>query len=144
MIDAHVPAGAAAPPLVVDLDGTLTPTDTLAEATIRLLKQRPWLVLHILVWMALGRAQFKERVAARFSLSASSIPWREDFLAWLHAERAAGRTLILATAAHRSIADAVAAKLGIFSSVLATDAGHNLKGSNKLAAIHAQVGERFS
>lgn len=144
MIDAHVPGGAAAPPLVVDLDGTLTPTDTLAEATIRLLKQRPWLVLHILVWMALGRAQFKERVAARFSLSASSIPWREDFLAWLHTERAAGRTLILATAAHRSIADAVAAKLGIFSSVLATDAGHNLKGSNKLAAIHAQVGERFS
>ncbi len=145
MITANVSGGPSAAPLVVDLDGTLTPTDTLAEATIRLLKQRPWLVLNVLVWLFLGRAQFKERVASRFSLSVHSIPWREDFLGWLRAERESGRRLILATAAHRSIADAVAAHLGIFSSVLATDAGgHNLKGANKLAAIRAQVGERFS
>ncbi len=31
----------AKPPLVIDLDGTLTPTDTLVESVIRLLKQSP-------------------------------------------------------------------------------------------------------
>lgn len=144
MDTAGVQSGHHAPPLVVDLDGTLTPTDTLAEATVRLLKQKPWLLLHVLAWLVLGRAQFKERVAEHYRLSADAIPWREDFLRWLRAEREAGRTLILATAAHRSIAHAVAEHLGLFSSVLATDAGHNLKGANKLAAIRAQVGERFS
>ena len=32
------PGGASPPPLVVDLDGTLTPTDTLAEAAVRLIR----------------------------------------------------------------------------------------------------------
>ncbi len=32
-------------PLVVDLDGTLLRTDLLFESTLRLIKQKPWLVL---------------------------------------------------------------------------------------------------
>lgn len=138
------PAAHPAPPLVVDLDGTLTPTDTLAESTVLLLRRRPWLVLHVLFWLLLGRAQFKARVASQVQLTARQLPWRQDFVDWLQAQRDGGRTLVLATAAHRSIADGIATHLGLFSSVLATEAGHNLKGANKLAAITALVGPRFS
>jgi 4-hydroxybenzoate polyprenyltransferase/phosphoserine phosphatase len=132
------------PPLVVDLDGTLTPTDTLAEAVVRMLRARPWLVLHLLVWLLAGRAGFKARVAALHRLNVASLPWRQDFLDWLRMQRDQGRPLVLATAAHRTVADDVAAHLGLFTQVLASDVSHNLKGSNKLAAITSEVGPRFS
>jgi hypothetical protein len=43
-------------PLVVDLDGTLLRTDLLFEATLRLIKQKPWLVLLLPIWLLKGRA----------------------------------------------------------------------------------------
>ncbi|MFX5142060.1 haloacid dehalogenase-like hydrolase, partial [Acinetobacter baumannii] len=51
--------------------------------------------------------------------------------------------LVLATAAHESIAQKVAGELGVFDSVLATGDGTNLKGPEKLAAIREQVGNDF-
>ena len=47
-------------PLVVDLDGTLTPTDTLVESIVLLLKQRPQDLLRLPGWLLNGRAQLKD------------------------------------------------------------------------------------
>jgi 4-hydroxybenzoate polyprenyltransferase/phosphoserine phosphatase len=130
-------------PLVVDLDGTLTPTDTLVESLIGLVKQSPLNLLRAQVWLLSGRAEFKERVAARAGVSAERLPYREPFLAYLRDEKRKGRRIVLATAAHRSIADGVAAHLGLFDAVLATEAGRNLKGEAKLEAIRQSVGGEF-
>lgn len=51
--------------------------------------------------------------------------------------------IVLATAAHRSIAEGVAKYLGLFDQVLATEAGHNLKGKAKLQAIQDKIGNAF-
>ncbi len=136
-------AALARPVLVVDLDGTLTPTDTLAESVVALLRQRPALVLALLWWLLRGRAALKAQVAARLRLDVQRLPWRADFLAWLRAERASGRRLVLATAAHQQIAQDVAQRLGLFDQVLASDAGRNLKGAAKLQAIRQQLGSDF-
>ena len=48
--------------------------------------------------------------------------------------------MVLATAAHRSIAEPVAAHLGLFDSVLSSDDDRNLKGLEKLAAIRQESG----
>ena len=130
-------------PLVVDLDGTLTPTDTLVESVLALVKARPLMLLHLLWWLLRGRANFKLRVAAHHPLDVDTLPWREEFLAWVRQQRAGGRTVVLATAAHVSIAQRVSARLGLFDAVLATDAAHNLKGVAKLEAIRAHVGADF-
>ena len=130
-------------PLVVDLDGTLTPTDTLVESVIQFIKQSPLNIFRVFVWLMLGRAGFKGQIAARVDMAADLLPYRQDLLDYLHSERGKGRTIILATAAHRSIADNVAAYLGIFDGVLASDANHNLKGRHKLAAIRHQFGDDF-
>jgi 4-hydroxybenzoate polyprenyltransferase len=130
-------------PIVVDLDGTLTPSDTLIEAMVRLVRQSPLCVFAMLWWALGGRARFKAEVSARVHLRPELLPWREPLLAYLREEKAHGTPIVLATAAQDSIANAVAAHLGLFDQVLATDAGHNLKGSAKLAAIRAKVGERF-
>jgi 4-hydroxybenzoate polyprenyltransferase len=134
----------AACPLVVDLDGTLTPTDTLVEGVLLALKRQPWLLLLLPWWLLQGRAVLKREIAARAVVVAPWLPYRADLLAYLHEQRATGRRIVLATAARVEIAQAVAAHLGLFDLVLATDGPHNLKGQAKLTAIRAAVGNRFS
>jgi 4-hydroxybenzoate polyprenyltransferase len=134
----------SAPPLVVDLDGTLTPTDTLHESLIQLVKQSPMRCFRLPVALLQGRAAFKASVAAGTSVDPALLPYRQDLLDYLRTEKAKGRQIILATAAHLSIAQSVAAHLGLFDQVLATDADQNLKDVAKLQAIRKQVGERFT
>ncbi|TDV17127.1 4-hydroxybenzoate polyprenyltransferase [Paraburkholderia caballeronis] len=130
-------------PLVVDLDGTLTATDTLAESVIRIIRRNPADLLRLPFWLAAGRAAFKARIAERADFQADSIPYRETLLCYLEAEKKQGRTIILATAAHHSIAERVSAHLGVFDAVIATEQNINLKGAAKLASIRACVGEHF-
>ena len=130
-------------PLVVDLDGTLTPTDTLVESLVMLVKQSPLDLLRVPLWLLKGRAAFKEEMASHASIAVELLPYRESLLAYLHGEKANGRQIILATAAHRSIAERVSSHLGLFDGVLATDLGRNLKGKAKLQAILEEVGEEF-
>ena len=130
-------------PLVVDLDGTLTPTDTLVESVIQLVKGAPLNVLRLPFWLIGGRSAFKDAIAHRTRLAAEHLPYREALLTYLEEERANGRKIILATAAHRDIADAVARHLGIFDQVLASDKACNLKGPAKLGLIRDAVGQRF-
>ncbi|MFZ3036510.1 MAG: UbiA family prenyltransferase [Rugosibacter sp.] len=130
-------------PLVVDLDGTLTLTDTLVESLIHLIKQSPLNLLRAPLWLLKGRAGFKAIIAEKTCLAAGSLPYREPLVAYLRAEKAQGRRIILATAAHATIADAVARQLGLFDQVLATTPGHNLKGRAKLKAIQENAGSSF-
>lgn len=131
------------PPLVVDLDGTLTPTDTLVESLVRLLKLRPLALLSLPIWLLRGRAELKAWVASCVSLDADQIPYHEPLLEYLRAQKATGRTLVMATATHRRVAERIAKKLALFDDVIATD-GDNLKGSAKLQAIRERVGPQFS
>lgn len=131
------------PPLVLDLDGTLTHTDTLYESVLVLLKRNPLYIFPVVLWALAGALALKARVAERVTLNVTTLPWRKDLLAWVAQQRANGRRVVLATAAHRSIAEAVAAHLQLFDLVLATDEHTNLKGEKKLAAIRAAVGPEF-
>lgn len=130
-------------PLVVDLDGTLTPTDTLLESLVKVIKQSPINLLRLPFWLLKGRSAFKNSVAEKGGIKVASLPYRADLLAFLHAEKAQGRRIVLATAAHHTIAEGVAQHLGVFESVLSSSATINLKGAVKLAAIQQHVGADF-
>jgi 4-hydroxybenzoate polyprenyltransferase/phosphoserine phosphatase len=137
------PVTTSGAPIVVDLDGTLTPADTLAESVVALVKTAPLQLLRLPAWLLKGRSAFKESVAKAVTLAADRLPYSEPVLEYLRGERAKGRPIILATAAHRSIAERVSAHLGLFDSVLATENGRNLKGSLKLDVIRKHVGDDF-
>jgi len=130
-------------PLVVDLDGTLTPTDTLIESLIQLIKRKPLSLLKLPFWIFKGRAAFKDKVASSTALSLENYPFREILLEYLRGEKEKGRRLILATATHKSIAESISMRLGIFDKVLASDERLNLKGKVKLQAIQDEVGTEF-
>ena len=137
---APIPDAAPAVPLAVDLDGTLVRTDTLHENLLVLLKHAPWWLLLAPLWMLRGKAFFKAEVARHAPLDVTSLPYNAEVLTFLREEHARGRRLVLATAADRRIADAVAAHLGLFSDVLASEAGVNLSGARKLARLREVLG----
>lgn len=131
------------PPLVVDLDGTLTHSDSLLESVVQVIRHSPLNLTRLPFWMLGGRASFKRTVAARADPALLHLPYRQALLDYLRQQKALGRKLVLATAAHESIAQKVALELGIFDCVLATGDGANLKGAEKLAAIREQFGDNF-
>jgi phosphoserine phosphatase len=139
MVDRGIMQGHEAPPLVVDLDGTLTARGTIRECLGRLARERPWWLPRLLVSLVRGRAVCKDHLAHLVDLAPERLPYRPQVLAFLQAERARGRRLILATAAPRRIADAVARHLGLFEVVIASDRTRNQAGAVKLTAIREVV-----
>jgi 4-hydroxybenzoate polyprenyltransferase len=130
---------AAALPLCVDLDGTLVRTDCLVETALAACRT-PALLLRMPRWLAHGRAAFKAALARETSLSAELLPYNDELLEYLREQRRHGRRIVLATASDKRIADAVAAHLGIFDEVIASDGERNLKGTRKRDALVERFG----
>jgi 4-hydroxybenzoate polyprenyltransferase len=129
-------------PLAVDLDGTLIRSDLLWEGFFLLLKKNPLYLLMVPVWLASGPARLKMEIAARVDLDADTLPYREEIVSRLRAEKAAGRTVILATGTPRKFAEAIAAHLGVFDAVIATDdPAHNLTSERKRTRLMNMFGD---
>jgi apolipoprotein N-acyltransferase len=129
-------------PLVVDLDGTLIRTDMMWESLSRLLRRNPLAIFQILFWWTRGRALLKQKLAARVQVDPTILPYHKKFIAWLRAEKACGRKIILATASDLKMAQPIAAHVGLFDEVLASDGKTNLRSENKLRALTEKFGVR--
>lgn len=120
---------------VWDLDDTVLSTDTFVEQLGVSALRRPWLIPQLCLWLLRGRAYCKGRIAAVAATPAESWPVRPEALERIRKDRAEGRSVVLATAAHRCVAEPLAERLGCFDIVLASDDHENLKSRRKLAAI---------
>lgn len=119
-------------PLFVDLDGTLIFSDLLVESSLKFLKQTPFGFIYLLIWLFKGKAYLKSQLASHVDLEIESLPYNEDFIAFLRDENRQGRRIYLATASIAKYADQIAEHLAIFDGVIATSASSNLKGIAKL------------
>ncbi len=128
-------------PLAVDLDGTVIATDLLWEALARAFKANPLILFLVPIWLLGGKARLKQELAKRVTIDASLLPYRTEFIDFLRAEKANDRKLILATGSPKAYADAVAAHLGIFDQVMATEGDINLTSSRKRDALVAAFGD---
>jgi len=129
--------------LCVDLDGTLVKSDTLLDTVLVVARQRPLELVHVPGWIAQGRAAFKRHLTELVTLDVEHLPYNRPLLEYLRQQYGEGRAIYLATAADRELAERIAAHLGIFAGVLASDGATNLAGGNKLAAFRAKFGENF-
>ena len=132
------------PPLAVDLDGTLILSDTLHEGVILLFKQSPLNMIPLARSLPSGKAAVKRGVAEYGDFDPATLPYNQELVAYLRDEHEAGRRIGLFTAADQSIADSVAAYLGIFDVVRGSDGVTNLSGAAKAAAIEAEFGPVFA
>lgn len=127
-------------PLCVDLDGTLVRSDLLIESAAALVKTRPWILFVLPLWALRGLAFLKRRLAEAASLDVDSLPLHGPLLERLREEKAAGRRLVLATAADESLARRVAERVGLFDEVLASRDGVNLIREAKARALVERFG----
>lgn len=131
-------------PLAVDLDGTLLATDTLHEGVVAALLHAPAAFPSLLRSLPQGRAAFKRSVSRQVPADAAGLPLNEPFLAWLRQQSDIGRELHLVTAADQTIADAVAAHLGLFKSATGSDGTRNLRSEEKAMFLQRSFPNGFA
>ena len=129
-------------PLVVDLDGTLIKNDLLFETANNFIIRHPFQTARLIGWLASGKSVLKARLAESCDIDPNSLLYNEVLIAWLREQKEQGRRLVLATASHRRLADAVARHLGLFDEVLATEGEINLKSLHKRDRLVNRYGER--
>jgi 4-hydroxybenzoate polyprenyltransferase/phosphoserine phosphatase len=127
-------------PLIVDLDGTLSRTDTLVESLLRLLAVRPLSVLLMLPGFFRSRAKFKQAVAVRAALDPASLVYNEDVVRLARAARQDHRPVYLVTGADASVAHAVAGHWPLFDGVFASDGDTNLTREHKARLLVDKFG----
>ncbi len=128
-------------PLAVDLDGTLIATDLLWESLFLLLRQRPLCLFLLPFWLLGGRARLKCEIAERVEIDAGGLPYRQALVNQLAEDRAAGRHIVLATAAPRKFAEAIASHLGVFDAVISSEPGRNMASRVKRDALIEAFGD---
>jgi 4-hydroxybenzoate polyprenyltransferase/phosphoserine phosphatase len=128
-------------PLCVDLDGTLVKSDTLVDSLLLLVRTYPLRSLQAPLWLKGGKAALKARVGSHVQLDAAHLPYNRKLLEYLTEQHAEGRKLYLTTGADSTLATRIAAHLGIFEEVLASDGTTNLTGSNKLESLRKRFPE---
>lgn len=127
-------------PLVVDLNGALIQTDLLYASLCALLKQRPWCLFLLPLWLLKGKAYLKRQIAQHLTFEVSRLPYHTAFLDHLTTQHTHGRRLMLATASDARLAREVAKHLGIFETVLASDGMTNLAAERKRDRLVALFG----
>lgn len=128
-------------PLCVDLDGTLIRSDLLVESALALLASRPLSIFAMLSWLLKGKAHLKKQIAERVELDASTLPYNQEIISWLHEERV-HRQIVLCTASDMKLARQVAEYTEVFDDVIASDGDVNLSGSNKAKSLVERYGEK--
>lgn len=128
--------------IAVDLDGTLTFTDTLHESIILFIRNNPLKLFKLPFWLMRGKAEFKAELANQVNLNVSSLPYNHDLIFWLKEERKKGNHIVLCTATNKHIANSVANHLKIFDDVIASDTSNNLKGVEKRKILEKHFGKK--
>lgn len=122
-------------PLVLDLDGTLIAGDLLYKSFFSILRRNPLIVFSCAGWLLKGRAALKRQLALRNRIDWERLELHQDVLALAKNEKAAGRTIVLATAADAVLAGQLASRLGFIDQLYASDGERNLKGATKAGML---------
>ncbi len=117
--------------LYVDLDGTLSVTDTLWESILQIARDKPLGLLCLPFWLLKGKASFKKRISDTALIDPSALVYRQECLDLIADYRKASSKVVLASAADHRIVESVANHLQIFDDYMGTKENTNLAGENK-------------
>jgi 4-hydroxybenzoate polyprenyltransferase len=125
-------------PIVVDLDGTLSRSDTLHDQLIRAALRHPLRLIKALPQAYRSRAAFKASLA-QIPLPGRAHPaWNAQVLAYL--QRCTEGRKVLCTASNREAAFHLVRPLELFAEVHGSDAGTNLRGEAKASLLRTLYG----
>lgn len=146
LTSSHLPPCPAGRPLVTDLDGTLLATDSMRAGFSRLAGSPLRLLKLVRTGWREGGLAVKWALVPWVLAEIGRCPLREEVVVCLRQAAASGRMLVLATASPQPVAEAVAevvaARIGLFDHIFASDTRVNLIGRAKADALVAAFGER--
>src|SRR5690606_18926229 len=91
-----------------------------------------------------GRAVLKRKLAERVSIDVDTLPANEELAAYAAEQKAAGRSVALATATDEFLARRIAQRFAFIDTVLASDGAINLKGARKADALSDAYPQGFA
>src|SRR5882757_2716280 len=130
-------------PLVLDLDGTLIAGDLLYISFFSILRRNPLIVFSCAAWLLRGRPALKRQLALRNRIDWERLELHQDVLSLATNEKAAGRVVVLATAADAVLAGQLASRLGFIDQLYASDGERNLKGTTKAEMLRRMFPKGF-
>ncbi|MCX8509717.1 MAG: UbiA family prenyltransferase, partial [Rhodobacteraceae bacterium] len=133
--------GAGIKPLVLDVDGTFLRTDLLWECFWAGLGRAPLATMRACARHFGHRPALKEALAGVAGLRTDLMPVNAELADLALQSRVAGRAVVLASGADRSLVRQLAADYGLSERVFASDGQVNLTGARKAAALVAAYGE---
>ena len=128
--------------VAVDIDGTLTLTDTLHESILTLVRNKPYFIFLLPFWLFKGIAHLKLKVAEYSELNVTTLPYNQPLIDWLKEERLRGKKIVLSTAANKKIAEAVVKNFDFLDEFIASDSITNLKSAYKRDALQKRYGDK--
>jgi len=129
-------------PLCVDLDGTLTPIDTLSESALSFIQQSPGSIMKLAMWWSQGKARIRNELGARVKLDPASVPLRRELLEWLETQHASARKMVLVANVDQRVAAGIAGRVKLFDEIIAGDDRAELRGPVKRRVLVERYGER--
>ncbi|MGO4798304.1 UbiA family prenyltransferase [Pseudomonas sp. W22_MBD1_FP4] len=113
----------------------------LLETGMAFVRHKPLSLFKVFGWLTKGKAVLKEELALANPIDVSVLPFDPVVIELIEDERCKGRTIVLATASHHSLAESIAEHLQLFDLVLASDANRNLSAHRKRDLLVEQYGE---
>jgi len=129
-------------PLCLGIDGTLTLARTSDELLLLAAKRSPAALWNSLVSSARSGRTAPRPTSTRILLDVNSLPFRGALLEWLHAERSAGRRLVLVADGDRVTAERIAAHLNLFDEIANAQHHKGCPAECKRSALVTRFGER--
>lgn len=129
-------------PLIVDLDGTLTTSDTLHEGLLSLVSKQPAQIPKIVFWLTKGKAAFKDKLAKEAMVDVATLPMRKEVLAQIEEARKSGRRILLVSASNHNQVNDIAAQTGLFDEAAGSTETCNLAGKEKARWLVDRFGEK--
>lgn len=130
-----------AQPLVVDLDGTLLRSDMLIETAFAHGFTGIRAFISLIAALMHGKAQLKHHLAQSTDFDPARLPYDDAVLARIRCAASEGRPVYLASASDRIVVGKIAAHLGLFAGVFASDGVTNAAGDAKAEKLTAAFGE---
>lgn len=125
-----------APPLVVDLDGTLIKTDLLLESALAFVARHPFQSYKLIFWALAGKSVLKHKIAQHIEIDAATLPYNADVLN--HIEASAGtRKIYLSSASNEKYVGQVHDHLGVFDGFMGSDEKTNNSKTAKITRLKA-------
>ena len=130
-------------PLVSDMDGTVTLSDSLHEMFFSVLSRDPWSALSATLPNLTRPQELKRQLYSHLGPEELSIPLRQEVVDFLMEESSRGRKIYLATGAVQEVAEQVRHRLPFpVEEVFSTSAKANLVGEAKADLLVSLFGER--